>query len=57
MSSAGLFLDGMKGGLRDPEVDLKLAIFPRCLGITVLGCPPLLEETPGVITVVGVGGV
>jgi len=47
----------MKGGLRDPEVDLKLAVFLSCLRITVLGCPPLLEETPGVIAVVRIGGV
>ena len=26
LSSAGLFLGGMKGGLRDPEADLKLAV-------------------------------
>ena len=44
----------MKGGFRDPEADLKLAIFPSCLEIMVLGCPPLLEETPGVIVVVGI---
>jgi len=40
--------------LRGPEVDLKLAVFPSCLRITVLGCPPLLEETPDVVAVVGV---
>ena len=47
----------MKGGLRDPEADLKLAIFPSCLRITVLGCPPLPEETSGIITVVGIRGI
>ena len=49
---AGLFFGGVKGGLRNLEEDFKLAIFPSCLGITVLGCPPLSEETPGVIAVV-----
>ena len=47
----------MKGGLRGPEVDLKLIVFSSCLGITVPGCPPLLEETSGVVAVVGIGGV
>ena len=47
----------MKGGLRDPEVDLKLTIFLSCLRIMVLGCPPLLEEMPSVVAIVGVGGV
>ena len=47
----------MKGGLRDPEANLKLTIFPSCLRITVLGCPPLLEETPGVVAIIGIGGV
>ena len=55
MSSAGLFLGDVKGGLRDPEKDLKLAVFPSCLGITVLGCPPLSEETPGVVAIVRIG--
>ena len=44
----------MKGGLRDPEVDLKLAIFSSCLRIMVLGYPPLLEETPGFVAIVGI---
>ena len=57
MSSAGLFLGGAKGGLRDPKVDLKLAVLLKCLKIMVLGCPPLSEETPGVIAVVRIGGV
>ena len=43
--------------MRDPEADLKLVVFLSCLGITVLGYPPLLEETPGVVVVVGIGGV
>jgi len=47
----------MKGGLRDPEADLKLTVLPSCLGITVLGRPPLLQEMLGVIAVVGVEGV
>ena len=53
----GLLFGGMKGRLRHLETDLKLAIFPSCLRIKVLGCPPLPEETPGVIAIVGVGGV
>ena len=48
---------GMKSSLRDPKVDLKLAIFSSCLRIMVLGYPPLPEETPGVVAVVGVRGV
>jgi len=44
----------MKSSLRDPEVDLELAIFPSCLGIAVLSRPPLSEKTLGVVAVVGV---
>ena len=44
--------DGTKGGLRNPEAELKLAVLPSYLRITVLGCPPLSEETLGVIAVV-----
>ena len=43
--------------MRGPKVDLKLTVFLSCLGITVLGCPPLLEETLGVVTIVGIGEV
>ena len=53
----GLFFDGMKGSLRDPETDLKLAILPSHLGVMVLGRPPLSEEASGIITVVRVGGI
>ena len=56
-SSVGFFLDNEEGGLRSLEVALELTVLPSCLRVTVLGRPPLLEETPGVITVVGVGGV
>ena len=56
-SSAGLFLGSEEGGLRGPKVDLKLTVLPSCLGVTVLGRPPLLEEMPGIITVIGVRGV
>ena len=42
----------MKGGLKDPEADLRLAIFPSCLRIMVLGSSPLLKEMPGVVAVV-----
>ena len=47
----------MKGRLRHLETDLKLAIFPSCFGIAVLGRPPLSEKVPGVIAVVRIGGV
>ena len=43
--------------MRGPKVDLKLTIFLSCLRITVLGYPPLPEETPSIVTVVGIGGV
>ena len=43
--------------MRGPKVDLKLTVLPSCLRVTVLGRPPLPEETPGVIAVVGVEGV
>ena len=56
-SGTGLFLGDMKGCLRGPEVDLKLIVFLSCLGIMVLGCPPILEETLGVLAVVGIEGV
>ena len=52
-----LFLSGEQGGLRGLEVALKLTVLLSCLGVTVLGRPPLLEETPSVVTVVRVGGV
>jgi len=42
----------MKSGLRNPKVDLKLAILLSRLGIAVLSRPPLSEKTPGVIAVV-----
>ena len=44
----------MKGSLRDPKVDLELAIFPSHLVIAVLSHPPLVKKMPGVVTVVGV---
>ena len=53
----GLFLGGEEGSLRGLEAALKLTILPSCLGVMVLGRPPLLEETSGVIAIVGVGGV
>ena len=43
--------------MRGPKVDLKLTVFLGCLRITVLGCPPLPEETSGVVAVVGIEGV
>jgi len=47
----------MKGSLRNPKMDLELAIFLSRLIIAVLGCPPLPEETPGVVVVIGIRGV
>ena len=47
----------MKGGLRDPKADFKLAVFPSCLTIMALGYPPLLEEMSGVVAIVRVRGV
>ena len=47
-----LLLGGMKGRLRDPEMDLKLAIFLSCFGIAVLCRPPLSKKAPGVVAVV-----
>ena len=38
-------------------MDLKLTVFLSCLGITVLGSPPLLEEASGVVVGVRVEGV
>ena len=53
--SAGLLLSRVKGGLRDPEVNLQLAILPSHLGITIMSHPPLMKVEPGVIAIVGVG--
>jgi hypothetical protein len=47
----------MKSGLRNLEVDLELAILSSHLGVAVLSHPPLLEEAPGIITVVRIGGI
>ena len=38
-------------------MDLKLIVFLSCLGITVLGSLPLLEEAPGIVAGVQVRGV
>jgi len=56
LDGAGL-LSHMKSGLRSPETDLKLTIFLSRLGVAVLSRPPLLEETPSIITVVRIGGI
>ena len=48
-SGVGFLLYGKEGGLGGLETDLKLTVFPSCLGITVLGIPPLPEEVPGVV--------
>ena len=50
--SAGLLLGCMKSGLRNPKVDLELAILSSHLGVAVLSRPPLPKEAPGVIAVV-----
>jgi len=39
------------------EADLKLIVLSSCLGVTVFGRPPFLEEAPSVVAIVGVGGV
>ena len=57
MSSTGLFLDSKEGGLRGPEVDLKLTVLLSCLRVMILGHPPLLEEMSGIVAVIGVKGV
>jgi len=57
LNGIGFLFSGMKGRLRDPETDLKLAIFSSHFGIAVLGCPPLLEKAPGVVAIVRVGRV
>ena len=49
---AGLLLSCMKRGLRNPKVDLKLAILSSHLGVAVLSRPPLLKEAPSVDAVV-----
>ena len=43
--------------MRDPKMDLKLAIFSSRFRIAVLGHPPLLEKAPGIVAVVRVEGV
>ena len=55
MDGAGLLLSRVKGGLRDPEANLKLVVLPSCLGITILSHPPLMKVAPGVVAIVGVG--
>ena len=54
---AGLLLGCMKSGLRNPKVDLELAILLSRLGIAVLSHPPLLEEAPGIVAIVRIGGI
>ena len=49
---AGLLLGCMKSGLRNPKVDLKLAILSSHLGVAILSRPPLPKEAPGVVAVV-----
>ena len=57
LNGIGLLFGGMKGRLRDPETDLKLAIFSSRFKIAVLGRPPLSEKAPGIIAIVRIGGV
>jgi len=44
----------MKGGLRNPEANLQLAVLPSHLGIAILSHPPLMKVAPGVVAIVGV---
>ena len=53
---AGLLLGCMKHGLRNPKVDLELAILLSHLGVAVLSHPPLPKEASGIITVVRIRG-
>ena len=53
-NGAGLFFGGMKGSLRNPEVDLKLVVVSNHLGIAVLDRPPFSKEASGVVTVIRV---
>ena len=54
---AGLLLSRIKSDLRSPEMDLELAIFSSRLRVAVLSRPPLLEETPSIVTVVRIRGI
>jgi len=54
LNGSGLLLGLMEGSLRDPEANVKLAVLPSRLRITVLSHPPLMKVTPGVIAIVGV---
>ena len=54
---AGLLLGRMKGGLRNPEVNLQLVILSSRLRIMILGHPPLMKVAPGVVSIIGVGGI
>ena len=54
-NGTGLLLGRMKGSLRDPEVNLELAILPSHLRIMILSHPPLMKKTSGVVAIVGVG--
>jgi len=52
---AGLLLSRVKGGLRDPEVSLLLAILPSHLRIAILSHSPLMKVAPDVVAIIGVG--
>ena len=54
-NGTGLLLSRVKGGLRDPEANLQLAVLPSRLRITILGHPPLMKVAPGVVSIIGVG--
>ena len=47
----------MKSGLGNPKADLQLAGLLGRLGVMVLGHPPLMKVAPGVVAIVGIGGV
>ena len=54
LDGAGLLLGCMKGGLRNPEANLQLAVLPSRLGITILGHPPLMKVASDVVSIIGV---
>ena len=57
MDGTSLLLGRMKSSLRSPETDIKLVVLSGRLEVAVLGRPPLLEEAPGIITVVRIRGI
>jgi len=56
-NGTGLLLGRMKSSLRNPEVDLDLAILPSHLKVAVLSRPPLPEEASAIVTIVLIRGI